>query len=713
MRAICLAMILPAFCVLKLSAQKASFLYRVDPTQDSIFKQQWVNYQNTDPQIPALFETKDGKECTFDGFGFNGMPQFLCTCNNLDAAKTIGTQQLWSGGSLGLTLSGAGMNKLALWDGGSVLGTHFELAGRVTVMDTPSAMSGHTMAVAGNLIATGLNPNVRGMSYQTQLRNWNFTNDNAEIIGAAPNLFLSNHSYASTTAWQTIGSSLYWYGNTSIHMVKDWKFGYYDNRSRIWDSVMVQNPYYLMVKAAGNDRGSGVAPGSTHYYWNGTAWALTNTTRDTVGPYDCISTFGNAKNILTVGAIQVMPNGYTGPSSISLLSYSSWGPSDDGRIKPDLVAASGSILSTGIANDSAYASLGGTSISAPNVTGSLLLLQQYFFQLKGRYMRNATLKGLAIHTANRCKSVPGPDYECGWGLPNMPKAILCIQDSFHNTLIEQQLINNDSFSTDVYVTSGDTLRITLCWTDPKGITSAPVYNDTTCKLVNDLDLRLLNLSGTVLGYPFVLNPANPTATAIAGDNKRDNVEQIYLSSLSTGRYRIKIKHKGTLAPSPQTFSLLISGSPLYSAATPVKWLCLTGIAENWNEVKLNWHTAQEINSKEFVIEYSTDATTFTEAGRVSACGNKSSIIYYEFHHLMKDGLPEIIYYRLKQIDFDGNSAYSKTIQVKTNNNWRIISVYPNPFSQIVNIWIVRTNSSENTFVYMICWVRLNMRKKLY
>ena len=699
MKTIYLVFVLQFFCLVNLTAQKVPFSYRVDPIHDSIFKKQWVNYQNSDPKIPLLFQNGEGKECSFDGYGLNGIPEFLCTCNNLDAARTIGTQQLWSGGSLGLNLSGVGLNKLALWDGGSARTTHIEYSGRITVIDTPSAVSGHTTAVVGNLIASGINSNVKGMSYQTQLRNWNFTNDNAEIIGAGPDLFLSNHSYASTTAWQYIGSNLYWYGDSTINMYRDWKFGYYDNRSRIWDSVMVQNPYYLMVKAAGNDRGSGVAPGTTHYYWNGTAWALSNTTRDTVGPYDCVSTFGCGKNLLTIGAIQVMPNGYQGPSSIGMLSFSSWGPTDDGRIKPDLVAASGSILSTGTANDSSYASLGGTSIAAPNVTGSLLLLQQYFNQLKGRYMRNATLKALAIHTANRCKNNPGPDYECGWGLPNMPKSIQCIQDSFHNTILEQQLNNNDSFLTDVYVSSGDTLRITLAWTDPKGITSAPAFNDTTRKLVNDLDLRLYNLSGNVIGLPFILNPANPSAAASTGDNNRDNIEQIYATSLNTGRYRVKVKHKGTLSTGSQTFSMIIGGSPLYSVTTPVKWLSLSANAQNWDEVRINWALAQEVNNKEFIIEYSLDNALFNEAGRVPGAGNLGTISKYEFNHVLKGGLPEIIYYRIKQTDWDGKIAYSKTIHVHSDNNWRIVEVYPNPFSQILSIQLDSKSLSTNT-VYL-------------
>lgn len=685
-----------AFCAMPIHAQKASLFshqansYSVQTEKDS------TAYLQSKPQIPYRYTTDSGGDCAFDGFGVLGKPEFLCTCNNLDAAKTLNTDKLWLGGGLGLNLSGNGMNKLGVWDGGAARISHREFGSRITIMDG-AAVSAHTTAVAGNMIAAGVNANAKGMSYQTQLKNWNFTNDNAEIIVAGPSLFLSNHSYASTTAWNFISGSWYWYGDSAIHQFKDWKYGYYDNRSRIWDSMMYFNPYYLMVKAAGNDRGSFVPPGTTHYYWNGTAWALTNTTRDTVGPYDCISTFGTAKNLLCVGAVQVMPLGFGGPSSVSMLSFSSWGPTDDGRIKPDLVAASGSILSAGTAHDSDYAFLGGTSMSAPNVAGSLLLLQEYFFQLKGRYMRNATLKGLAIHTANRCKALPGPDYECGWGIPDMRRAALCLSDSFKNTVIEQQLLPNDSFSVDVYATAGDSLRVTLCWTDPKSFTGVPAYNDTTRKLVNDLDIRLQNMAGNTMAFPFILNPAIPAAAATSGDNIRDNVEQILMPAMPAGRYRIKVKHKGVLQGNiAQSFSLLISGSPLYTPVLPVKWLSLKGAQQNWNEVRLDWVLAAEINNKAFVVEFSTDGQHFSEVGKVTdVAGNSQQTTQYAFIHTQLKGFSGTVFYRIKQVDLDGTISYSNTIDVSTHSDWQVLSVYPNPFNSQVQVNMLLPQQSSN------------------
>jgi len=508
--------------------------------------------------FPLSYEKENGEIITFDKIGGNNQPQFLKTCNNYDAAVTVSTNKVWPGGSSGLNLSGANMNFLGIWDGGKVRSTHIEMIGRVIQIDSATSLSSHSTAVAGNMIASGILPSVKGMSFQTNLKAWDNSNDNSEIALAAGTLLVSNHSYANIAGWYNYQGNWYWYGDTTLNLTKDSKFGYYDYRSRIWDSIMYAAPYYLMVKAAGNDRGSYLPPNTVHYYWNGSTWVLTTTTRDTIGPYDCVSTFGNAKNSLTIGAINVLPNGYQGYSSVNMLSFSSWGPTDDGRIKPDLVGASGSIYSTSSANDSAYGGLGGTSIAAPNITGSLLLLQQHFHNLKGRYMLSSTLKGLAIHTAEACKLNQGPNYESGWGLMNTAKAANHILDSINNSIMEIELNNNDTISINAYYKGNDSVKVTICWTDPAGILLPLSYNNPALKLINDLDLRLISANGNQTWFPYILNPANPSLPAMSGDNFRDNVEQIKVDTLVNGFYKLRVTHKNLLQNQKQVFSLLSS-----------------------------------------------------------------------------------------------------------------------------------------------------------
>lgn len=84
---------------------------------------------------------KDGSFISLQGLDAKGMPIYYITYNNTSAAATTRTDQLWAGGSLGLSLSGSGnsiANKLAIWDGGGVRTTHQELAGRVIQKDKPS-----------------------------------------------------------------------------------------------------------------------------------------------------------------------------------------------------------------------------------------------------------------------------------------------------------------------------------------------------------------------------------------------------------------------------------------------------------------------------------------------------------------------------------------------------------------------------------------------
>src|SRR5690606_17295542 len=93
------------------------------------------------------------------------------------------------------------------------------------------------------------------------------------------------------------------------------------------------------------------------------------------------------------------------------------GPTDDLRIKPDITGNGQVIFSTYDAHDSAYGNMQGTSMSAPNVSGSLLLLQQYANSINGFFMKAATLKGLVLHTADDAGPT-GPDAIWGWGLMN-------------------------------------------------------------------------------------------------------------------------------------------------------------------------------------------------------------------------------------------------------------------------------------------------------
>ena len=649
---------------------------------------------------PPFLSTKkieeNGRLIEFDGFGDNGFPEFKTTCSNIGLAATVNTNQVWPSGVLGLNLNGIGYNKLGMWDGGKIRITHQEFLGKVTNMDSSTSFSAHSNNVAGLLIAAGIVPSAKGMAYQSNLKAWNFTNDRAEMALAANGLLVSNHSYANAAAWIFSGGFQYWLGDTTLNATKDWKFGFYDSRTKEFDSISWANPNYLIVKAVGNDRGNSMPTGTPHWIWNGSTYILTTANRDTVGPYDCIVTYGTAKNILTVGAVDILPNGFVS-APVNTISFSSWGPTDDGRIKPDIVCGTNSSSTPTSTHDSAYSSQGGTSMASPGATGSLLLVQQHFYNLKNRFMKAATLKGLAIHTATNCKTTLGPNYESGWGLLNTAKAVQTISDSVKNIIKEYNLLNNDTFKFIISLNGIDTLKTTLCWTDPPAIVGAPAYNDTTPKLINDLDIRIVRNSNSQVYLPYILNPNNPSAAATTGNNFRDNVEQIYLPNLPSGTYTILVTHKNNLQNNaPQAFSLIGSGFIL-TATLPVKWMNFEG-KNIGDKVQLNWRTANEINNAGFDIERSTNNQNFDKIGFVKGFGNSVIIQKYDFiDELINlnniDPFSDKLYYRLKQTDYDGNYHYSITISVDAPSMFGV-EVNPNPFSENFKLTINANNTNQ-------------------
>src|SRR5258706_13947794 len=217
---------------------------------------------------------------------------------------------------------------------------------------------------------------------------------------------------------------------------------------------MFNAPYYTIVKAAGNDRGdSGPGPQP----------------RD--GPYDCIPTFGNAKNIVTVGSVNKMAGSYAGPSSVSMSSFSSWGPTDDGRIKPDLVAPGVALFSASAGSDYDYATFSGTSMATACVTGSLTLLQQLYHRLHKNYLRSSTLKAIVIHSARETGPTQGPDYMFGWGLLNMEAAstILLEEDAENIKVIDSVLADHQIIEIPIFPKANTKITATIAWTDPPGI----------------------------------------------------------------------------------------------------------------------------------------------------------------------------------------------------------------------------------------------------
>ncbi|MEN7549709.1 S8 family serine peptidase [Rapidithrix thailandica] len=504
-----------------------------------------------------------------------GLPYYYKTFNE-NSILTLNLDFLRPGSSLGLNLTGKGM-MAGVWDGDNFRETHQEFQGRVetrgSISSEPLGLGGnHSTHVSGTIFSAGLNKEAEGMAPEAEGFLYDFSDDMAELANELANedmpLLLSNHSYGLVLGWNASESGWQWRGDPGAS--EDFRFGYYSELSRDLDEFAFNAPYYLHVRAAGNDR-SDEGDGS----------------RPPDGPYDCLGPGAVAKNVLTVGAVETIPERYETRDDVIMSTFSSWGPTDDGRVKPDIVAAGVDILSPIAEGDGQYGLLSGTSMAAPAVTGSLLLLQQLYAQTHGgEFMKSATLKALAIHTAREAGLNPGPDYEQGWGLLSIDRAAnLITQDDNQSVQINEATLNNQQVSFIPFQADGSSpITVTLSWTDVPGTPPPPGLNPSDLLLVNDLDIQVFDQNGNTF-LPWTLDPINPSKAAEPGDNTRDNVEKIEINDPEPGLYIIRIAHKGELDGNKQDYSLVVSSKNLDLDLTPYYWIGKSG--GNWND-PANW-----------------------------------------------------------------------------------------------------------------------------
>lgn len=565
--------------------------------------------------IPLRKVFQDGRIVELQGFN-NGIPTYYTTTSNVISAATISSNKVHPGGSAGLNLNGNGV-VLGMWDGGRTRITHQEFNGRVSQMDAAIDLSDHATHVAGTMVATGTSASAKGMSFDASLNAYDWNSDNSEMTTAAANgLLVSNHSYGTICGWiyNFRGDDKWvWFGDTAASLIEDRNFGFYSSGARSWDLIARNAPNYLIVKSAGNDRGEG--PGAQpvdHWIFKNSQWVLTNTQRNRDGNtlgYDCVTTTGNAKNILTVGAVDDIPGGYSQPSDVIMSSFSGYGPTDDGRIKPDIVANGIGLNSPTASTNSSYQSYSGTSMSSPSISGSLGLLLQHQKNLHPtKTLLSSTLKAIVLHTADEAGSANGPDYRFGWGLMNTKKATdLMTLNSTRGAsgfdIQELTLNNNDSVVISVQSNGNQPLRATIVWNDVQGTTSTNTLNPTTLRLVNDLDMRVRNASNQTFN-PWVLDPANPASAATTGDNFRDNVEQVHIQSPVAGQYTIVIRHKGSLNGGSQVVSLALSGAE--PASSPITPLLLQPTVNENSATPPIVHKWRAISGATYQVEIATD-----------------------------------------------------------------------------------------------------------
>ncbi len=476
----------------------------------------------------------------------NGKPIYYSTFN-VDAARSTRTNHLNSGGSLGLNLMGQGMTA-HVWDGGIARASHQEYDGaggtnRFSVGDGSSSLNFHAAHVTGTIIASGVQADAKGMAPHADAVGYDWNNDQAEATNAASNgMLVSNHSYGFAARNP----------NTGQVQLPQYFFGGYIDESRAWDEILFNAPNYLMVVAAGNDGNDNTA----------------NTNPTGGNGFDKLTGHSTSKNNLVVANAQDANVDSSGNLiSVAINSSSSEGPTDDFRIKPDITGNGTGVYSTYETSNTAYNTITGTSMASPNVAGSLLILQQHHNNVNGGFMRAATLKGLALHTADDA-GVSGPDAVFGWGLLNAKKAAETItNESTGATRIEElTLTSGQTYSITVESDGTSPLLASISWTDRPGVATTTV-NSTTPVLVNDLDIRVTKSGTTYL--PYELTGAT---TNTRRDNNVDPYERIDVTGAS-GTYTITVTNKGTLTGGSQNYSLIVTGLKGSGTTNPTPDTC--------------------------------------------------------------------------------------------------------------------------------------------
>lgn len=496
------------------------------------------DYLKTHPQAKRL----ENKRLLYNVI--DGKPIYV-EDHNTNAAIGTRTNYLQVNGDLALNLEGEGL-KVGIWEvAGIPKPEHSEfssISNKIQVIDEGNDPELHATHVTGTILAEGVNSRAKGMAPKAKAYAYDTTGDDVELLKLAKDslLLVSNHSYG-----------------VPVDGAEDWYFGNYSSDTRKWDVIANNSPYILSVHAAGND---GSEDASDPFIPRG----------------DKLSSAKVAKNTLTVGsanfnAISLDENGeLIRPrfGSVSIISnFSSEGPTDDLRIKPDVLGVGEALFSTSVVKDTLgnfqdrYATLQGTSMAAPNVAGTILLLQELYFNENNTYMKSATVKALLCSTASDVGAT-GPDYRNGWGLVNAKRSAQVILNNATSSLILEKALDTVTreYEFEFNLSDNSDSEIALVWNDPAGDSKNGVLNDTTPVLVNDLDLMIIGPDNTEY-YPWKLNEEDPASKALKGVNNRDNVEIINLESLDLGIYKVVINYKGELTlqnTSEQEFSVIVS-----------------------------------------------------------------------------------------------------------------------------------------------------------
>ncbi len=275
-------------------------------------------------------------------------------------------------------------------------------------------------------------------------------------------------------------------------------------------------------------------------------------------------------------------------NSGQMAAFSSRGPTDDQRIKPDVVAPGSWILSTysdlyqqgydaspnprnnawqydgyGFPYDQYYKYLSGTSMSNPLTAGGAAVVRDYYSKAYSVNATAALVKATIINSAVDMadenndgvndNDYPIPNNHEGWGRVNLDAAT----DGTIQFVDEGTGLSTGGSANFQVTSSGGPLKVTVVWTDYPSTEAASI------NLVNDLDLTVTGPSGTFRGNVFSGGWSAAGGTA----DRRNNVENVYIQNAAAGTYTVTVG-AFNIPNGPQKFALVVDGGTFGSGPTP-------------------------------------------------------------------------------------------------------------------------------------------------
>jgi subtilisin family serine protease len=578
-----------------------------------------------------------------------------------DGARAAAEVEALHGSAYGLDGSGV---RVGIWDGTGVDTGHPDLSGRVTVAPGEYAPTDcaaevgcrHATHVAGTVAGDGARSQAeggapeqwRGMAPAAQVYSYEFIGGSdlwAEVVDAIDLYDID----------QTQNSWGFCIDDHDPSCAPCSTYGDYEGLTEVEDRLVrgEGGKPLIVVFSAGNSRNDVAACGL-----NGSPYVN----------YGTLTPPGTAKNTLTVGAV----NG----NDRSMTTFSSWGPTDDGRIKPDLVAPgcenprsdsspSGSIWSLGGGGEG-YAGWCGTSMSAPVVSGGVALLVEEVRGRTGQAPRPRTVRAVLAHTAEDLSTAlgsdVGPDYATGWGLVRFQSALDRLRGGgLHTASVGQ----GGQWSHSLVVEAGaPELKVTLAWDDPA---ASPLASPT---LVNDLDL-LVTSPSQARAYPWSLDPQDPgqAATRDAEDH-RNNIEQVVVDDPEAGTWSVVVR--GTTVPDGvQAFTLIADPDPDAEPFGPELPEEGELFYPDDEPALFSWHAAEQVKFKLKWARSASFGTPFKTSGKrwlTEDSFTPSTSLWLSVLRLGKS--TGTVYWRVKGKDTSGDKTLSET------RSFRVASAAP-------------------------------------